>query len=876
MKCRPALQVLVLILAVAVLAPALLAQRPREEREEPRSKRLARRERVRESRLPGLTPEERKPGYKGRLRAQGIARQLRAEIQNEGQWTTLADGTRVWRVAIASPDAWGMRFLVRQFHVEGGKLWIYKNSSSTAAEPDSSAFAGPYTGDGPLGDGEFWTDPVPGESLVIEYVPAPGDNSGSLPFRIRRALHLYEPTLAVPERRRVEIGAPDQDVAGLAIFPGQASESGSFLSLDQDPQADEPGLSLNATTGGIQSKCSPDVNCYASWAGQSKAVASITFIEGQYSYSCTGSLIEDPSGSGRPFFLTADHCVSTEATARTVVAYFQYEAPTCGGVPPSYFEVPRVNGARYLVSRGIAQGDFSLLQLASAAPAGTQPAKLEPLSDPLVGESVTGIHHPGRVEGGQREPNSKRISFGARQRPAPVNVEGTVMPSSLGLIVYWSPGQGYTEPGSSGSPLFNRDGRLIGVLSAGAEDNFTSPCNPSIAVGVYGKLAAAYTTLAPYLGATTGGTTPAPTCTFTVSGAPAQPVASAGGTVSLSIAGVSTCSWTGSSAVSWISLNTTGGTGSGFVSLAIAPNPGSARSGSVTVAGQTITINQSAASTGFTSTTCDLRFDAPGQPLPAAGGSGTTILNVTNTCGFSLGTQASWLSLSANPLNSNSRQIVYQATVNSTGAPRTATITASAPSGTLAFRVLQRSNGGSTGFSDVPASHIFADYIRILKERGVATECSQGNFCPELQTSRGEMAVFLVRSVLGTDQFTHSTTPYFTDVPVSSPYFRYVQKLRDLGYTNGCSPTTYCLNEGVTRGQIALFLIRILQGSSTFSHSSQPYFTDVPQGGATFASVQKLRDLGITAGCTATEFCEAAPNTRGQIAVFLVRAFYSN
>jgi hypothetical protein len=103
-----------------------------------------------------------------------------------------------------------------------------------------------------------------------------------------------------------------------------------------------------------------------------------------------------------------------------------------------------------------------------------------------------------------------------------------------------------------------------------------------------------------------------------------------------------------------------------------------------------------------------------------------------------------------------------------------------------------------------------------------------------------------------------------------------VQKLRDLGYTNGCSSTSYCLNDGVTRGQIALFLIRILQGTSSFPHTSQPYFTDVPQGSATFASVQKLRDLGITAGCTATEFCEAAPNTRGQIAVFLVRAFYSN
>ena len=60
----------------------------------------------------------------------------------------------------------------------------------------------------------------------------------------------------------------------------------------------------------------------------------------------------------------------------------------------------------------------------------------------------------------------------------------------------------------------------------------------------------------------------------------------------------------------------------------------------------------------------------------------------------------------------------------------------------------------------------------------------------------GQMAIFIVRTMLGggatVDNFNYSTTPYFTDVPITHQYFKWIQKLRDLGVTGGCTATAYC------------------------------------------------------------------------------------
>jgi hypothetical protein len=200
------------------------------------------------------------------------------------------------------------------------------------------------------------------------------------------------------------------------------------------------------------------------------------------------------------------------------------------------------------------------------------------------------------------------------------------------------------------------------------------------------------------------------------------------------------------------------------------------------------------------------------------------------------------------------------------------------------IQVLQQGTSPSQMFSDVPLSSSFADYINLLKAKGVTSGCSVDGpkFCPNDVVSRAQMAALLIRSVMKTEDFTYTATPYFTDVPSGDPMFKYVQKLRDLGITLGCNAggTQFCPAQAVTRAQMALFLARGKFGPGAvvagLGNSTAPYFTDVPVGDGSWTSIQKLRDFAITSGCTATTFCPNDGVTRAQAAVFLIRTFFTD
>jgi hypothetical protein len=112
-------------------------------------------------------------------------------------------------------------------------------------------------------------------------------------------------------------------------------------------------------------------------------------------------------------------------------------------------------------------------------------------------------------------------------------------------------------------------------------------------------------------------------------------------------------------------------------------------------------------------------------------------------------------------------------------------------------------------FSDVPGSSIFSDYINVLSLWQITSGCliAPARFCPANQVTRAQMAVFIIRSMFG-NTFTYTTTPYFTDVPSSDVFFPYVQKMRDLGITAGCRATAFCPDDPVTRMAAAVFLVR--------------------------------------------------------------------
>jgi hypothetical protein len=180
-------------------------------------------------------------------------------------------------------------------------------------------------------------------------------------------------------------------------------------------------------------------------------------------------------------------------------------------------------------------------------------------------------------------------------------------------------------------------------------------------------------------------------------------------------------------------------------------------------------------------------------------------------------------------------------------------------------------------FTDVPSSSGFFDYVNVLSSWQITSGCSANPplFCPTDLVTRDQLATLIIRSMLG-DTFTYSTIPYYTDVPASSPFFRYIQKLTDLGISHGCTATTFCPGGTVPRMDASVLLVRgklISLFGDKFTYPATPFFTDVPATLPQFPYIQKLYELGLTGGCSSTQFCPNSLLTRQEIAVFLTRAF---
>jgi hypothetical protein len=133
-----------------------------------------------------------------------------------------------------------------------------------------------------------------------------------------------------------------------------------------------------------------------------------------------------------------------------------------------------------------------------------------------------------------------------------------------------------------------------------------------------------------------------------------------------------------------------------------------------------------------------------------------------------------------------------------------------------------------------------------------------------------------VRSVMGNDNFTYTPTPYFADVPATHQFFKWIQKMQDLGIALPCTQNQYCPDNPVTRGVMAVLIIRARYGVVTpSSYPATPYFIDVGSNHPYFPWIQKMKQFGITSGCTTTSYCPDASVTRGQMAVFIMRGEFN-
>jgi hypothetical protein len=179
-------------------------------------------------------------------------------------------------------------------------------------------------------------------------------------------------------------------------------------------------------------------------------------------------------------------------------------------------------------------------------------------------------------------------------------------------------------------------------------------------------------------------------------------------------------------------------------------------------------------------------------------------------------------------------------------------------------------------FGDVPTSHVFFHWIETVYRVGVSAGCGNGNYCPDASVTRAEMAVFLLKSKFGASHVPPPATgTVFADVAQGDFAAAWIEELASLGITAGCTPTTYCPGAPVTREQMAVFLLKSKYGAGHVPPSATSVFGDVPTADPFEPWIMELFNLGVTGGCNASPllYCPVSPNTRGQMAVFLVKTF---
>jgi len=196
---------------------------------------------------------------------------------------------------------------------------------------------------------------------------------------------------------------------------------------------------------GSSGSCNINVNCPLGegWENQIRSICML--LTANNSRFCSGAMVNNTNQDGRPFILTARHCQA----ANNTIFMFNYQSPGCLSINgPTNFTV---QGCVTRASR--AGTDFALLELNQAPPANYNVFYAGWSNENVIPQTTTGIHHPAG--------DIKKIS-----RDDDPSVYFTYSNALCWRVQNWE--QGTTEGGSSGSPLFDQNKRIVGQLFGGS------------------------------------------------------------------------------------------------------------------------------------------------------------------------------------------------------------------------------------------------------------------------------------------------------------------------------------------------------------------------------------------------------------------------
>ena len=321
-------------------------------------------------------------------------------------WLPQPDGSFASALSVTSPEAESVRVGIRAELGAGGEIRFF-------GEQSDERFAAFTWRDFHVEGGELqvlWSPAVEGDTIGIEISLPSGKARSAFSLRVDALAHTFR----------------------------------SMSTLHRAPKLECPDLHIDVQcrTGSIHGRLQD-------------AVARIRFEHDGNSYVCSGTLLNDKvSDSFIPYFLTAQHCVSTGSVARSVEAWWFYQRASCGGSARDRRFARSTGGTDLLTASPLY--DLSLLRFRGQLPgelaySGWSGFAIDHPAD------VYGIHHP--------DGDFKKYSGGTTGSNR----------DSLGLTnavpVTWS--EGTTEGGSSGSGLFLRNGgHLVGGLSHGPDCDY--------------------------------------------------------------------------------------------------------------------------------------------------------------------------------------------------------------------------------------------------------------------------------------------------------------------------------------------------------------------------------------------------------------------
>lgn len=328
---------------------------------------------------------------------------------NRGVTQEEKDGSFVWALAITSPGAQAIRVNLSSFSLGADtKMYVYG--------PDGIA-DGPYTATGRNGTGQFWTRSISGDTTVIQ-LHYTGANRNEISFVISEIAH----------------------ISGRLIDGGPVAEPRTH---DSWPCSDNASCLIDATCG----------NRGPAEAAKD-AVAKLEWIQGPFVNTCSGGLLADTdSGSQIPYVLTANHCTSSSIS--NLETWFNYTTASCNGVCPHNAitgGAPPSDTIGFTVVASSSSSDFTLGTLDQAAPAGAV----------FLGWNNT----PVAFNDGDPLYRISNANFGP-QVYSQADVD-TDTPTCTGInrgdFIYSNGQTGGTMGGSSGSPVVNGSGEVVGQL----------------------------------------------------------------------------------------------------------------------------------------------------------------------------------------------------------------------------------------------------------------------------------------------------------------------------------------------------------------------------------------------------------------------------